>query len=140
MTDALRAELWTILCAAFQSVCREVQYSIPAATVTMGHSHNDVFPFRAYAEFVNVNKVVVISFDIESRGSEIHSVGDMSLETGQIVETLLSATNHAMPSIDAALLSHAQGFSLKCHEVTEQLIATLLGGRKGTEKGGGRSI
>ena len=125
MTDALRSKLWSILSATFQSVSRRVQTTIPAVTVTRGYSHNDAFPFRAYTEFVNVDRVVVISFDIESRGSQIHSFGDISLETGAIVETLLSIIDEASPRNDAVLISHANEFSERTLERAEQLAETL---------------
>ena len=64
MTDATRGTIWSILSVAFGSILRSVQATMPGARMTAGHSHNDAFPFRAYAEYAIGEQVVDLSFDV----------------------------------------------------------------------------
>ena len=91
MTEATRGTIWSILSDAFGSILRLLQATMPAARMLAGHSHNEAFPFRAFAEYSSEDQVVDLSFDVQVKDSRIHAFGDIALENGLIVKDLMQA-------------------------------------------------
>ena len=88
MTDATRGAIWSILSDAFRAILHSLQATMPEARMTAGHSHNEAFPFRAYAEYSLGDQVVDLSFDVQVKGSQVHTFGDIALENGLVVKDL----------------------------------------------------
>jgi hypothetical protein len=136
MTDATRGAIWSILSDAFGSILRSVQGTMPGARMTAGHSYNDAFPFRAYAEYSIGEQVVDLSFDVQVKDSRIHAMGDIALENGAIVKDLMQAVVEP-GSCDELLISHARAFALESQRNAD-LIARNLGRVEG-EPGGSQT-
>ena len=105
---------------------------MPGARMTAGHSHNEAFPFRAYAEYSIGEQVVDLSFDVQVKDSRIHALGDIALENGLIVKDLIQAVV-GPESCEELLISHAREFVLQSQRSAD-LIARKLG-RVGKETG-----
>src|SRR3954447_509006 len=80
MTDATRETIWSILGDAFGAVLHSLQATMPEVRMAAGHSHNEAFPFRAYAEYSIGERVVDLSFDVQVKDSRIHAFGDIAFE------------------------------------------------------------
>ncbi len=125
MTDATRATIWSVLSEAFGTILRAIQATVPEATMAAGHSHNPVFPFRAYAEYSAGVHVVVLSFDVQMKDGQLHAFGDIALEDGLIVEDLMETVIGPASSDDKALVAHVSTFALQCRQ-SSNLIANEL--------------
>jgi hypothetical protein len=112
MTDATRATIWSILSDVFGGILRSLQATMPEARMTAGHSHNEAFPFRAYAEYSIGEQVVDLSFDVQMKGSQIHASGDVALENGLIVKDLMQAVIGPRKSEDM-IIDQAREFALQ---------------------------
>jgi hypothetical protein len=129
MTDATRGTIWSILSDAFGTILRCLQTTMPGARMSAGHSDNETFPFRAYAEYSIGEQVVDLSFDVQVKGSRIHASGDIGLENGLIVKNLMQAV--AGPdSCEESLIGHAREFASQSQQHAD-LIARKLGGGEG---------
>ena len=89
MTDATRAVMWSILSDAFGGILHSVRATMPEATMTAGHSHNEAFPFRAFAEYSIGEQAVDLSLDVQVKDSHVHASGDIALDNGLIVRDLM---------------------------------------------------
>jgi hypothetical protein len=125
MTEATRGVIWSIVSDAFGSILHSLQATMPGARMTAGHSHNQVFPFRAYAEYSIGEQVVDLTFDVQVKDSHIHAFGDIALENGLILKDLMQAV--AEPdSCEESLIAHAREFALQSQRNSD-LIARSLG-------------
>jgi hypothetical protein len=84
----------------------------PGARMTAGHSHNEVFPFRAFAEYSIGEQVVDLTFDVQVKGSGIHALGDIARENGLILKDLMQALAES-DSCEELLIAHAREFALR---------------------------
>jgi hypothetical protein len=112
MTDATRATIWSILSDAFGGILRSLQATMPEARMTAGHSHNEAFPFRAYAEYSNGEQVIDLSFDVQVKDSQVHASGDVARENGLIVQDLLHVVV-GPKSREELLIAHAREFAMQ---------------------------
>jgi hypothetical protein len=129
MTDATRGTIWSILSDAFGSILRSLQATMPGARMSAGHSHNEAFPFRAYAEYSIGEQVVDLSFDVQVKDSQIHASGDIALENGLIVKDLMQVVTGS-ESCEELLIEHAREFALQSQR-NANLIARKLTGEEG---------
>jgi len=129
MTDATRGAIWSILSDAFGSILRSLQATMPGARMSAGHSHNEAFPFRAYAEYSIGEQVVDLSFDVQVKDSQIHASGDIALENGLIVKDLMQVVTGS-ESCEELLIEHAREFALQSQR-NANLIARKLTGEEG---------
>jgi hypothetical protein len=129
MTDATRGAIWSILSDAFGSILRSLQATMPGARMSAGHSHNEAFPFRAYAEYSIGEQVVDLSFDVQVKDSRIHASGDIALENGLIVKDLMQVVAGS-ESCEELLIEHAREFALQSQRNAD-LIARKLTGEEG---------
>jgi hypothetical protein len=129
MTDATRGTIWSILSDAFGSILRSLQATMPGARMSAGHSHNEAFPFRAYAEYSIGEQVVDLSFDVQVKDSRIHASGDIALENGLIVKDLMQVVAGS-ESCEELLIEHAREFALQSQRNAD-LIARKLTGEEG---------
>ena len=125
MTDATRGAIWSILSDAFRAILHSLQATMPEARMTAGHSHNEAFSFRAYAEYSLGDQVVDLSFDVQVKGSQVHTFGDIALENGLVVKDLMQAVV-SPESCEELLITHAREFALQSQRNTD-LIARELG-------------
>ncbi len=126
MTDETRRTIWSILSDAFGSILRSLQATMPGARMTAGHSHNDAFPFRAYAEYSIGEQVVDLSFDVQVKDSRIHALGDIALENGLIVKDLMQVVI-GPESCEELIIPHAREFASQSQQNAD-LIARKLSG------------
>jgi hypothetical protein len=129
MTDATRGTIWSILSDAFGSILRSLQATMPGTRMSAGHSHNEAFPFRAYAEYSIGEQVVDLSFDVQVKGSRIHASGDIALENGLIVKDLMQVVAES-ESCEELLIEHAREFAWQSQRNAD-LIARKLTGEEG---------
>jgi hypothetical protein len=119
--------IWSILSEAFQTILRTLQTTVPGTRMTAGHSHNDVFPFRAYADYSNGSQVVDLSFDVQVKDSQLHASGDIALEDGLVIESLMQTVISAESCDEQLLVTRVREFALQCQQHAG-LIAKELGG------------
>jgi hypothetical protein len=125
MTDATRETIWSILSDAFGAVLHSLQATMPEASMAAGHSHNEAFPFRAYAEYSIGERVVDLSFDVQVKNSRLHAFGDIAFENGLVVKDLMQAVV-GPESSEELLIAHAREFALQSQRNAD-LIARKLG-------------
>jgi hypothetical protein len=125
MTNATRTTLWAILSEAFQTILNTLQASIPEARMTAGHGHNDVFPFRAYAEYSKGDRAVDVSFDVQAKDSRIHAFGDIALADGLVIKSLMEVVIGAESCDEGLFIARATDFALQCQKHVD-LIAREL--------------
>lgn len=126
MTDITRTSLWAVLSKAFQTVLRTLQANTPDVRMTAGHSHNDVFPFRAYAEYSKGDRVIDLSFDVQTKDSGICVLGDIAQGNGLIIKSVTDIEIVAEACDERLLIAHATAFASECQRYVD-LIAAELG-------------
>jgi hypothetical protein len=104
--------IWSILSDAFGGILRSLQATMPEARMAIGHSHNEAFPFRTYAEYSIGEQVVDLSFDVQVKDSQVHASGDIAREHGLIVQDLMQADVGPEPC-EELLIAHARDFALQ---------------------------
>jgi len=97
--------------------------------MTAGHSHNEAFPFRAYADYSIGEQVLELSFDVQVKDSRIHALGDIALENGLVVKELMQAVG-GTESCEELLIEHAREFALQSQRNTDLIARKLGGGEK----------
>jgi hypothetical protein len=125
MTDATRATIWSILSEAFGVILRSLQATLPEARMTAGHSHNEAFPFRAYAEYSIGDQVVDLSFDVQVKDSQMHASGDVALDNGLIVKDLMHAVIEPK-SCEDLLISYVREFAVQSQRDTALIARELV--------------
>ena len=132
MTDVTRTTLWAVLSEAFQTVLCTLQANTPDVRMRAGHSHNDVFPFRAYAEYSKSDRVVDLSFDVQAKDSGICVSGDIARGDGLVIMTVTDVELVAEACDDRLLIAHATGFASECQQYVDLIAAELdqAGGKK----------
>jgi hypothetical protein len=116
MTDETRTTLWLILSEAFQTILDALRATMPEVRMMAGHSHNDWFPFRAYAQYSKSEHVVVLSFDVHAKELQVHVSGDICLNDGTIIHDLMRTTADADSCDKQLLITHAVRFVLQCQQ------------------------
>lgn len=130
MTDFTRARIWHMLNNAFHTVLRTVQADLPTVRMSAGHSQNEAFLFRAYAQYSAGGVVVVISFDIQVQNTQVHIFGDLAWEDGLIIKDLMETVVGVETCDEKFLLFQVEVFASQC-EQHAVLVASALGeGRK----------
>lgn len=125
MTDSTRATIWYILSRAFGMVLRTVQATVPSVRMAAGHSRNEAFLFRAYAQYSAGGVVVDISFDVQVKDRHVHTVGDIAWEDGLIIRSLMDRVVDREFCDEQLLVTHASCFASEC-ENHANLIANAL--------------
>jgi hypothetical protein len=134
MTDSTRATIWHILNNAFHKVLHTVQADVPTVRMSAGHSQNEAFLFRAFAQYSAGGIVVVISFDVQVQNLQVHVFGDLAWEDGLIIKSLMETVIGSEACDEQFLISQAYTFASQC-EHNAFLIASALGeGRKEARK------
>jgi hypothetical protein len=113
MTEAVRQKTWSILRAAFETILRTLQVDVSSATLTMNHSYNEAFLFRAYAEYSSRGTVIVISFDVQMIGDQIMISGDIADERGLILNNVIDASI-ASTDCEIGVIRNAEEFASRC--------------------------
>jgi len=129
VTDATRGTIWSILSDAFGAILRFLQATMPEARMTAGHSHNEVFPFRAFAEYSIGEQVVDLSFDLQVKDSQIHAFGDIALENGLVVKDLMR-TVVSPNCCDEQLMIRAREFALQSQQNADLIARELARAEK----------
>jgi hypothetical protein len=125
MTDMTRTTVWSILSEAFQTILHTLQATMPEVRMAAGYSHNDVFPFRAYAEYSKGDQVVDLSLDVQMKHSQIHVFGDIALEGGLVIKALMETVVSGEPCDERLLVTHVKDFALQSQQHSD-LIASEL--------------
>jgi len=126
MTDETRMTLWSIISEAFQTILHTLLATMPEVRMTAGHSHNDVFPFRAYAEYSKGGHVVDLSFDVQVKDHQLYAFGDIALEDGLVIKSLMETVISADPCDVRLLIAHVTDVALQCQQHID-LIEIELG-------------
>lgn len=125
MTEATLSHISRLLSEAFFDVRQEIRSNMPNIAVDSGHYCNDAFAFRAYAEFTNDRRVVVISFNIQLSTTQIKIWGDIARENGFVVKDVTQTTLDSMSS-DSQVVDVAQRFASMCKEETALICQELI--------------
>ncbi len=116
MKEATRAEIWSLLSDAFESIQKMIGRNIPELKTQMGHHRNDTFWFRAYATYSNGERETVISFDVQPKGALTYVRGDIAEEGGLVIKDVIDSEVGGAADINTALLETAKRFALACKD------------------------
>lgn len=87
ISQSIWTQLWDQLAHVFQELAEQMKQSIPHAAITMGHSSNAVFPFRAYATYTVARDrpSVDVSVDCKLSGDLLLISADVAKENGLVL-------------------------------------------------------
>ena len=122
MTEATRLRIWSLLNETFRDV-NQTLHHLPGIKMDCGHYRNEVFPFRAYAEFSVRQRTVVISVNIQLNVDHFDIWGDIAREDGFILQDMMQASVDGVPGNEERLIEKSEEFAERCKEEAAVLIA-----------------
>ncbi|MDB6066115.1 MAG: hypothetical protein JWR26_2323 [Pedosphaera sp.] len=119
MKETTRSEIWSILNEAFKLIHHAIQKSVPGVAMQARHHYNAAFWFRGYAEYSARERVIVLYFNIQMKGKQLHIWGDISREDGLILKDIVDTTSEYESEDDNALIEAAKQFASRCKKESQ---------------------